>query len=107
MGKYHKAGDQVRVLEGPESGQTLTVSSVRMFATDNGYYLKGGSGLYSPHQVELAAERITGNPCGAACVERKHDLIGVCDHCRGECRCWLDREMAVVRAAAADRATDK
>ncbi|MGQ4393822.1 hypothetical protein ACN6K5_003608 [Streptomyces violaceoruber] len=101
MRKYHKAGDTVLVLDGPEKGRRLTVSSVRMFATDNGYYLKGGDGLYSPKQVELAAERTAGNPCGSACEERKHDLIDTCDHCRGVCFCWLDREMA------ADRATEK
>jgi hypothetical protein len=88
----------VRILEGPEKGQTLPVSSVRMFATDNGYYLKGGSGLYSPKQVELAAGRTAGNPCGAPCEDRKHDLIDTCDHCCGVCYCILRREMAADRA---------
>lgn len=89
MRKYHRAGDTVLVLEGPDKGRALTVSSVRMFATDNGYYLQGGSGLYSPQQVELAAERTDGNPCGATCDARKHSVIDTCDHCRGTCRCAL------------------
>ncbi|MGV9278028.1 hypothetical protein [Streptomyces griseosporeus] len=97
----YRAGDTVLVLEGPEAGQSLMISSVRMFATDNGYYLRGGSGLYSPKQVQLAAERTGGNPCGEPCNDRKHDLIGTCDHCRGQCNC------ALYRALAADRATEK
>jgi hypothetical protein len=72
-----------------------------MFATDNGYYLQGGSGLYSPQQVELAAERADGNPCGTACDARKHSVIDTCDHCRGTCRCALYRELAT------DPATEK
>lgn len=100
MRKYHKAGDTLLVLEGPEKGHHLVVSSARMFATDNGYYLRGGAGLYSPKQVELVAERTDGNPCGAVCDARKHDLMGTCDHCRGECLCWLDHELA------ADRTTE-
>ncbi|MFH8257578.1 hypothetical protein [Streptomyces roseolus] len=97
MGKYHVAGDIVLVLEGPEKGQTLAVSSVRMFAADNGYYLKGGSGLYPPKQVKLVAERPAGNPCGAECEEREHDLVGTCYHCRGQCFCTLRREIAADR----------
>ncbi|MGW3387318.1 hypothetical protein [Streptomyces cinereoruber] len=101
MRKYHKAGDEVLVLEGPEKGQTLTVSAVRMFAADNGYYLKGGSGLYPPKQVELVTERPNGNPCGAECDERNHDLVNTCDHCRGACFCTLRQEIA------ADHTTEK
>ncbi|BBB01109.1 hypothetical protein RVR_8365 [Actinacidiphila reveromycinica] len=56
-----------------------------MFATDAGYYLRGGDGLYAPRDVELV-ERAASNPCGAACDERDHDLIRTCDHCRGACR---------------------
>lgn len=41
MRKYHRVGGSVLVLEGPEKGQRLAASSVRMFATDNGYYLRG------------------------------------------------------------------
>ncbi|MYU24616.1 hypothetical protein [Streptomyces sp. SID8352] len=94
MRKYLKAGDRVSVLEGPERGQCLTVSAVRMFATDSGYYLRGGSGLYPPAHVELASARADGNPCGSSCEDRTHDLIGTCDHCRGVCHCTLYREPA-------------
>ncbi|MFF8932395.1 hypothetical protein ACF1AO_34595 [Streptomyces longwoodensis] len=91
MRKYLKAGDSVLVLDGPEKGQTLTVSSVRMFAADNGYLLNGGRGLYPPKAVELVAERPDGNPCGAACDPGKHDALSTCDHCRGTCTCALHR----------------
>ncbi|MFE9735452.1 hypothetical protein ACFYO9_33915 [Streptomyces sp. NPDC005863] len=83
----HRAGDHVTVLDGPEAGQTLPIVSVRKYATDNGYYLRGGSGLYAPRQVELATERAGGNPCGSACDEHVHGLVGDCDHCLGRCRC--------------------
>ncbi|MFJ4152769.1 hypothetical protein ACIP10_35070 [Streptomyces galbus] len=101
MRKYHIAGDAVLVLEGPGKGQTLTISSVRTFATDNGYHLRGASGLYSPRQVELVAERLDGNPCGTTCDQGQHDALSTCDHCRGTCTCALRRELA------ADRATEK
>jgi hypothetical protein len=91
MQQYHKAGDSVLVLTGPDTGQTLVVTSVRMFAADPGYYLRGGSGLYPPGQVQLAAERADGNPCGTACDPRTHDALGTCDHCRGTCTQLLDR----------------
>ncbi|MEV8455464.1 hypothetical protein AB0467_34575 [Streptomyces sp. NPDC052095] len=87
MRRYYRAGDTVLVLDGPEQGQVLTIASVRKYATDNGYYLYGGSGLYAPRQVELVAERINGNPCGALCEEREHGIVGDCDHCQGQCRC--------------------
>ncbi|TKS96317.1 hypothetical protein [Streptomyces lasalocidi] len=101
MRKCHRAGDSVLVLEGPEKGQTLTVSSVRMFATDNGYYLRGGSGLYSPKTVKLVAERPEGNPCSTACDQGKHDALGTCDHCRGTCACASNR--AVTRTHAIEK----
>lgn len=78
----HRAGDQVCVLDGPDKGRTLQISSVRMFATDNGYYLRGGAGLYRPEQVRLARGRAEGNPCGSECV---HEHLPVCDHCLGQC----------------------
>ncbi|MEU1134439.1 hypothetical protein ABZ383_32040 [Streptomyces sp. NPDC005900] len=82
---YYKAGDWLTILDGPGHGTTLQVNSVRMFATDNGYYLTGGAGLYSPQMVTLARERTNGNPCGAPCDTALHHLIGTCDHCRGVC----------------------
>ncbi|GHD25944.1 hypothetical protein GCM10010335_11800 [Streptomyces galbus] len=85
MRKYHRAGDSVLVLAGPQKEQTLTVTPVRMFAADPGCYLRGGSGLYAPGQVQLAAERVVGNHCGRACDPSKHDAVGTCDHCRGTC----------------------
>lgn len=87
MRRYHEAGDKVLVLEGPEEGQVLVVRSVRKYATDNGYYLHGGSGLYSPRQVELSEKRTGGNPCGKSCEKRVHDLVGDCEHCMGKCFC--------------------
>ncbi len=83
----HKAGDLVTVLEGPDKGRALTVRSVRMFATDNGYYLAGGAGLYGPRMVALKQERTGGNPCREPCDAREHGLIRTCDHCRGVCSC--------------------
>lgn len=81
----HRAGDRVRVLVGRRTGDVLPIVSVRMFAADAGYYLHGGEGLYAPAQVEYVQAR-DGNPCGADCDTRQHDLIGVCDHCLGNCR---------------------
>ncbi|MDV9186829.1 hypothetical protein R6L23_01015 [Streptomyces sp. SR27] len=83
----HMAGDWLTVLDGPDKGKTLPVASVRMFATDNGYYLVGGAGLYDPRMVVLTCERSDGNPCGAPCDDRQHDALKTCDHCRGMCRC--------------------
>jgi len=85
----HRAGDWVTILSGPGAGETREITHVRMFATDNGYHLRGGDGLYGPRQVALARERTDGNPCGAPCSERSHNLIGTCDHCRGACICHL------------------
>ncbi|MCA1224253.1 hypothetical protein [Streptomyces sp. 8L] len=56
-----------------------------MFATDSGYYVANGEGLYGPDQVELVRNRI-GNPCKQDCDARSHSLIKVCDHCLGKCR---------------------
>lgn len=81
-GQLLRAGDQVRILTGPRQGRVLPIAEVRMFATDNGYYLAGG--LYSPQQVELVAAG-DGNPCGTECDQRIHDLINRCDHCLGKC----------------------
>ncbi|MET9956018.1 hypothetical protein ABZ135_31360 [Streptomyces sp. NPDC006339] len=83
----HKAGDWLTITRGPDKGKTLQVSSVRMFAADNGYYLCGGRGLYSPKDVQMDRARDGGNPCAAPCTARQHDLTGVCDHCLGVCRC--------------------
>lgn len=80
----YRAGDHVLVRVGRHAGHVLEIASVRMFATDNGYYLHDGEGLYAPNQVELAQER-AGNPCGTACDTRSHNLIGACDHCLGNC----------------------
>ncbi|TKS96341.1 hypothetical protein [Streptomyces lasalocidi] len=93
MRQYHKAGDSVLVLTGPDRGQTLVVASVRMFAADPGYYLRGGKGLYSPGQVQLAAERADGNPCGTACNPGQHSALGTCEHCRGTCTELLDHQV--------------
>jgi hypothetical protein len=82
----HRAGDWLTVLDGPGKGCTLPVASVRMYATDNGYYLIGGGGLYRPHQVTLARERTDSNPCNQPCDDQKHKLTDTCDHCRGVCR---------------------
>lgn len=88
----HRAGDWVTVMDGPEQGQTLEIKAVRKYATDAGYHLRRGSGLYSPRQVALAAERAGGNPCGTPCDERAHTLIHDCSHCRGRCFCALHRD---------------
>lgn len=87
----HRAGDEVTVLEGPEKGRTLQITSVRKYASDNGYHLRGGSGLYPPRRVRLARERTEGNPCATAC---EHDRVEDCQHCLGQCSCALRREMA-------------
>ncbi|MGW2594771.1 hypothetical protein ACWCXC_31520 [Streptomyces sp. NPDC001515] len=81
----YKAGDKLTVHVGTLAGQVREITSVRVFATDNGYYVKGGEGLYGPDQVSLYAERTGGNPCGADCDARDHRMIGVCDHCTGKC----------------------
>jgi len=78
------AGDRVRILRGPRPGDTREITHVRMFATDAGYYLRGGDGLYAPSDVELV-ERAASNPCGTPCDARTHDSIGTCDHCLGTC----------------------
>ena len=83
----HKAGDWLSIIAGPDKGKTLQVSAVRMFATDAGYYLRGGRGLYEPRNVQLARARDGGNPCARPCSNSQHDSIGTCDHCRGVCRC--------------------
>ncbi|KAB7835709.1 hypothetical protein [Streptomyces mobaraensis] len=75
------------VLEGPDEGKILMIQSVRMFATDNGYYLAGGAGLYHPQMVALERERVSGNPCGTLCDAQEHRLITTCGHCRGVCPC--------------------
>jgi hypothetical protein len=85
----YKAGDWLVVLDGPGKGKTLKVTSVRMFATDNGYYLAGEAGLYPPPMVALARERTSGNPCSNPCDDRRHRALGTCDHCRGVCHCHL------------------
>lgn len=56
-----------------------------MFATDCGYYLHGGDGLYPVSAVALVRERTDGNPCVAACDDRQHRAMNSCDHCRGVC----------------------
>ncbi|GGV19843.1 hypothetical protein GCM10010275_71890 [Streptomyces litmocidini] len=81
MTRFLKAGDHVLITAGFGAGETREITSVRMFATDSGYYLRGGDGLYEHRNVALARER-TGNPCDT----RSHDLIDTCDHCRGICR---------------------
>lgn len=85
----HKADDRPTVLTGPGRGKTLEVVSVRMFATDNGYYLASGAGLYSTDMVALARERVNGNPCGDPCSEVEHEALRTCDHCRRVCACRL------------------
>ncbi|MEU2358607.1 hypothetical protein ABZ599_37545 [Streptomyces misionensis] len=92
----YRAGDRVTVLEGPEAGQTLTITSVRKYGTYNGYYLSGGSGLYSPRDVTLAEETHRRKPCGTPCDDRDHKFVGDCDHCRGQCNCELLREIAAI-----------
>jgi hypothetical protein len=87
----HRAGDWITVTDGALKGQTFEIASVRMFATDNGYWVKGADGLLPPNQVALARERAGGNPCGTDCTKHKHDLIGTCDHCRGVCLCRYRR----------------
>lgn len=83
----YKAGDHVLILIGEETGKTLPITSVRMFATDRGYYVRGGEGLYAPDQVRLVRERENGNPCGQLCDQRSHQTLKTCDHCRGVCTC--------------------
>lgn len=83
----YRAGDWITVTDGELQGQTVQITSVRMFATDAGYWAKGVDGLLPPNRVVLAHERSGGNPCGAQCSVRAHELIGTCDHCRGVCLC--------------------
>ncbi|MFJ3799946.1 hypothetical protein ACIPSJ_27145 [Streptomyces sp. NPDC090088] len=92
MPVMYKAGDWLTVLDGPDEGATLQITSVRMFAADPGYYLVGGAGLYNPGMVTLARERSEGNPCGNPCNERQHGELRTCEHCRGMCLCHLVRE---------------
>ncbi|MER6605653.1 hypothetical protein ABT282_07000 [Streptomyces sp. NPDC000927] len=81
----HSAGDKVKILVGELEGTVREITWVRIFATDKGYYVKGGEGLYAPDQVELV-EAVEGNPCGSLCDARHHSLVGACGHCMGKCR---------------------
>jgi hypothetical protein len=85
MTRFYKAGDHVTITHGPGAGETREIASVRMFATDSGYYLRGRDGLYSHRDVRLARQS-DGNPCGHSCDAQDHRLIRTCDHCRGICR---------------------
>lgn len=88
----YRAGDFITITSGDLQGQTVEITRVRMFATDSGYYAKEIDGLLSPSQVTLAYRRTNGNPCGAACDNRKHTpMLDTCDHCRGTCFCKFTR----------------
>lgn len=87
----YRAGDIVEVVAGPGVGLVAPVSTVRVFAADCGYYLRGGEGLYAPQDVQLVSRREGGNPCGTVCDDSQHDAHGICEHCQGVCRCWLYR----------------
>jgi hypothetical protein len=89
--RFYKAGDIVTVINGPHNGQTATIGSVRMFASDSGYYLNGIDGLVSHKNVALHQERQGPNPCGSPCIQKDHDLLDTCDHCRGVCLCSIRR----------------
>jgi len=89
--RFYRAGDIVTIINGPYNGHTSVILSVRMFATDSGYYLRGIDGLVSHKNVALAEERQGTNPCGTECSPRQHDLLDTCDHCRGVCLCHHNR----------------
>jgi hypothetical protein len=103
----YRAGDWVIPLVGQHKGEEMSISSVRMFATDSGYYLKGDreGGLYEPRQVKFSRERENGNPCGRPCVPRLHEILGTCDCCRGKCFCVL--QDAVARASVREALEEK
>ncbi len=81
----YRAGDLVTITDGELKGRTGEIVAVRMFATDNGYYLKGVEGLIPPSDVVLVQERAGGNPCGAECDPGPYCSQHTCDHCRGVC----------------------
>jgi hypothetical protein len=86
----YRAGDLIAITaDGPDKGRIVEITSVRMFATDSGYFAKDIDGLLPPNIVTLARERTGGNPCGTPCNDRRHTLIDTCERCRGVCRCWL------------------
>jgi hypothetical protein len=89
VNRYFKAGDFVTIIRGPGTGKTHEIAAVRMFATDSGYYLHDGDGLYAHRDVVLAHERTNGNPCGTPCSDRDHESLDTCEHCRGTCFCRL------------------
>lgn len=95
----YRAGDKVRILRGHGKGTVKEILSVRMYASDAGYYLpdeRYGPGLHLAWNVELVALRTGGNPCRADCDTHAHETTradgydGHCDHCRGRCHVvWL------------------
>jgi hypothetical protein len=87
--RFYKAGDIVTVTIGPNAGLIAEITSVRMFATDSGYYLRGGEGLYAHRDVIFTRARTDGNPCGKPCSTSDHAAIDTCDHCRGVCLCRI------------------
>lgn len=82
----YRAGDVVQVVAGAAAGHVGTVSSVRWFAADRGYYC-GAGGLIPAADVVLMRVRDGGNPCGVGCDMRLHEDVGSCEHCRGVCDC--------------------
>lgn len=90
----YRAGDLIIITAGELEGQTVEITAVRMFATDNGYYAKGVGGLLPPSHVILVRERIGGNPCGTDCTAERSGTVHTCDHCRGVCYCEIKRAVA-------------
>lgn len=93
MGHLHRAGDLVRIIGRWHTGEEKVVSSVRMYATDNGYYFHGVDGLIPPKDVELV-RRHEGpvNPCGSEC--EREDVSHTCYCCRGVCWCEIKDRVA-------------
>lgn len=84
-----RAGDVVKLLVGEQDGREAVIHAVRYYATDCGYYVEGGEGLYGPDQVEFVRERAGGNPCGVECDAKWHADNQMCGHCRGRCLCRM------------------
>lgn len=93
MAPMYRVGDILRIIGKHHTGEEKAVSSVRMYATDNGYYFPGVDGLVPPRDVELVRRSKDGNPCGVVC-ERDEDPRHTCEHCRGVCFCEVNKRVS-------------
>lgn len=99
MGRMHRAGDILRITGRYHTGEEKAVSSVRMYATDNGYYFRGVDGLIPPKDTELVRRHEGPNPCGSVC--ERADEAHTCYCCRGVC--WCEVQRSVAERAAEER----